>query len=349
MTLNSPSLLADPHRRTGRSIALLGLAAVLLATACGAPSASDLPARPEDPSVAANPANSERVETVSAPVEPAPVIATADDWRIARHKVRWAASEWAAGTDGPNALDYGELVAAIGASFLGTAYVPHTLEVDGPERLVVDLTGLDCVTFIETVLTLAHLARTDPAAAADAQGFENLYARTLIDMRYRSGVLDGYPSRLHYFSDWIADNEAMGLVTNLTQSLGGRLDPEPVDFMSTHPDAYPQLADAAALAAIVAVESRLNSTPRHFIPEGEIATRASGIRTGDIIAATSSVAGLDVAHTGLAVWKDGELHLLHAPLVGKNVQLSASPIADRILRFSGQDGILVARPVDPGL
>ena len=45
---------------------------------------------------------------------------------------------------------------------------------------------------------------------------------------------------------------------------------------------------------------------------------------------------VDIAHTGIAVWRDGELRLLHAPLVGKDVQLSESSLADRIVRIQGQ-------------
>jgi hypothetical protein len=74
---------------------------------------------------------------------------------------------------------------------------------------------------------------------------------------------------------------------------------------------------------------------------------AAGIRDGDVIAATSTVAGLDVAHTGLALWVDGSLHLLHAPLVGDSVEISTVPLAERILSINGQDGILVARPMEP--
>ena len=65
-------------------------------------------------------------------------------------------------------------------------------------------------------------------------------------------------------------------------------------------------------------------------------------------AATSTVAGLDVAHTGLALWVDGTLRLLHAPLVGEAVQISETSLAERILRIDGQDGIIVARPHEPG-
>ena len=84
------------------------------------------------------------------------------------------------------------------------------------------------------------------------------------------------------------------------------------------------------------------------MPEARIAAVADRIRDGDVIAATSTVAGLDVAHTGLALHVDGRLHLLHAPLVGDSVEVSELPLADRILRIEAQDGIMVARPREAG-
>ena len=87
---------------------------------------------------------------------------------------------------------------------------------------------------------------------------------------------------------------------------------------------------------------------RFYIPQEEIAEKAHMIRDGDIIAATSTVPGLDIAHTGIALWRDGELRLLHAPLVGSHVQISDETLAERIRRIDGQDGIMVARPLAPG-
>jgi len=73
---------------------------------------------------------------------------------------------------------------------------------------------------------------------------------------------------------------------------------------------------------------------------------ADHLEDGDIIAATSVVEGLDVAHTGLALWVEGTLRLMHAPLVGDSVQISEVTLAERIQRIEGQDGIIVARPLD---
>ena len=264
-----------------------------------------------------------------------------EDWRIFEEKVREAAS---AGLD---TVPLGTAVAEIGRTFVGTAYVPRTLEAEGPEGLVINFRGLDCVTFVENALALARFVRRGGAARlGDRSAAETEYSRLLTELRYRGGVLDGYPSRLHYFSDWIADNARRGLVVDLGDRLGGDRDLEPVDFMSTHPEAYRQLADPTALEAVRETEAALTAAGRTYVPEERIADVAADIRDGDVIAATSTVAGLDVAHTGLALWVGDALHLLHAPLVGDSVEISTVPLAERISSIAGQDGILVARPVE---
>ena len=301
-----------------------------------------------------------------------PTSGTPRDWEIAREHFVWARGQR---TDADPR--FGDLLARIGERFVGTPYQPHTLEVPGPERLVINLEALDCVTFVENVLTLARLAWTAPPGLADSPagsadnpagladdpagftdnpagladdpaGFQAAFRDELTRIRYRGGTLDGYASRLHYFSEWIADNEAAALVESVSRELGGARDASPIDFMSNHPDAYRQLADPATLDEIARIEDRLAAVARFYIPEGEIAAKAHLILDGDIIAATSTVAGLDIAHTGIAVWRDGDLRLLHAPLVGSHVQLSEESLAERILRIEGQDGIMVARPIAPG-
>ncbi len=104
--------------------------------------------------------------------------------------------------------------------------------------------------------------------------------------------------------------------------------------------------DAANLARVREAEIALTAAGRTYVPEARIPQAAPRIQDGDIIAATSTVAGLDVAHTGLALWVEGALHLLHAPLVGDSVEVSTVPLAERIQSITGQDGILVARPID---
>ncbi len=71
-----------------------------------------------------------------------------------------------------------------------------SLEKDGDEQLVINLTGLDCTTFLENSLALARCIKKGTTSFED-------YLEELQFIRYRDGVIDGYTSRLHYFSDWI--------------------------------------------------------------------------------------------------------------------------------------------------
>jgi N-acetylmuramoyl-L-alanine amidase-like protein len=261
------------------------------------------------------------------------------DWRVLDNKVRWAVAQRL------DTLPLGTAIARLGETFVGTTYTPGTLEAPGPERVIINLRELDCVTFIENMLALTRFIRRDGVAAlADRRAAEARYARYLEDIRYRGGHLDGYASRLHYFSEWLSDNAHRGRLKLLARKLGGVRDPEPLSFMSTHPAAYRQMADPGVPAAIRAMQQRLNTGPsRWYIPEARIASVAAQIHDGDLIAVTSTLPGLDVAHTGIALWKDGQLHLLHAPLVGKSVEISVLPLAQRILDLKTQDGIMVAR------
>lgn len=265
-----------------------------------------------------------------------------EDWEIFRGKAEWA---WGQGLD---TLPIGDAMARLGRTFVGTAYVPQTLEAEGPEHLVIDFRGLDCVTFVENVFALSRFIRVHPPEMlVDRGAAETQYEALLTEIRYRNGVIDGYPSRLHYFTDWIADNARRGLVRDVTEELGGVLDSESINFMTTHVEAYRQLSEPGNVAKVEDAEVRLSAAGRYYIPQDRIADVAEGIHDGDIIAATSTVPGLDVAHTGLALWVDGTLRLMHAPLVGDSVQISDVTLAERIRGISGQDGVIVARPLEP--
>ena len=284
------------------------------------------------------------VAIADAQTGPTTLPGTEADWTIVQDKTRWAVEQ------GYSELSIGELVVRIGETFVGTPYAPYTLEAPGEEGLVIELEELDCVTFVENVLALARLVQTVPdelLVARTGDGQRRVFSRQLENIRYRGGVLEQYPSRLHYFSEWISDNDEMGLVRDVSQELGGIAEDEPIDFMTTHPDSYRQIReDPAFLAELKEVEASLNAQPRYYIPQDRIALVEDRIQDGDIIAATSSVAGLDIAHTGIALWKDGRLHLLHAPLAGGVVQISEVPLAERIQRIGGQDGVMVARPLE---
>ena len=136
---------------------------------------------------------------VAAPPVDVPIEAQPRDSVIVEEKLAWARAQHL------DTLPIGEIMARIGRTIVGMPYVPATLEVPGPERLVVNLREFDCVTFVENTLALARVVRS-------GQGGYDAFKRELLRIRYRGGKLEGYPSRLHYFSDWIADYQAKGIV-----------------------------------------------------------------------------------------------------------------------------------------
>src|SRR5262245_60336729 len=136
------------------------------------------------------------------------------DWRVLDSKVRWAIAQRL------DTLPLGTAIARLGETFVGTTYTPGTLEAPGPEHLVIDLHEFDCVTFIENMLALTRFIREDGVKAlANRAAAEARYAGYLEELRYRGGTLDGYASRLHYFSEWLGDNAARGKLELLTRSL----------------------------------------------------------------------------------------------------------------------------------
>lgn len=139
---------------------------------------------------------------------------------------------------------------------LGTPYVAHTLEGDR-EYLSINVDQLDCTTFVETLAALTKAAKAkSPSWYA--------YASALESIRYHSGHIDGYASRLHYISAWIIENANRGNFTEITSSLPhSEYLTKTINYMSTHRDSYPALADSATFEGIRNLEAGYN---RHMYP-----------------------------------------------------------------------------------
>ena len=237
-----------------------------------------------------------------------------------------------------NASSMGNRIIAVGTSFLGTPYVEKTLEVGEKETLVINLKGFDCTTFVENVLAFATTLNTDEKLFTE-------FTKNLETIRYRNGDLDGYPSRLHYFTDWIRDNEKIGLVKDITPDLDGRTLEKPINFMGTHRELYPFLKDDENFKRIQETEAELAKEVLCYLPQNEIQNQEHQIQPGDIIALATSIKGLDVTHTGFAIKQpNGRIHLLHASSSGE-VKITKEPLADYLKNIKSNIGILVARPL----
>ena len=230
----------------------------------------------------------------------------------------------------------GEVITNIGTYFLGFPYVGKSLETEGEETLVINLREFDCFTFVENVVVLAKLIKKGKYAFED-------YGAALERIRYRNGLLKGYSSRLHYFSDWIFDNEKKGNVKDITGEIGGTPFLKEINFMTRHRANYSGLNNDKSYREMRVVEKNLSGRSMYQVQKNELRQRGSAIKDGDLIAATTSIEGLDVVHVGLAVRVRGKIHLLHASEVEKEIVISDDTLYRYLSKRKTMTGIMVGR------
>ena len=230
------------------------------------------------------------------------------------------------------------LIAEIGSWFLQTPYVEKTLELPGREKLVVNLMGLDCTTFVETVVALARIATLGDFTV-------EAYERELELIRYHQGKLGEYPSRLHYFSDWIFQNQEKGILLDVTKEIGGKRYENSPSFMSSNTKFYAQLSNPDYVAALRETEAAIGERAYYYIPKADISKYEVEIQSGDLIAITTSIPNLDIVHVGFAIEKEGRIHLLHASTGSMVVEVSERPLHDYLSTNKSQSGIIVSRLV----
>lgn len=226
--------------------------------------------------------------------------------------------------------------------FLGVPYVAHTLEINDDEQLVVNTRQLDCTTLVETVTALTLCAYRNLYSWHD-------YLNALVSMRYRNGIIEDYTSRIHYFTEWITSNTKTGIVTEIQE-------PDPpfsavqqvsVNFMSTHPDSYKALRQHPEyIGRICQMEQQVSNQRFRYIPKSatrDYAVLRKAVADGDIIAITCRKKGLDIAHLGFAVWKNGRLHLLNASQLHGKVVEEPKTLYDYLQEHPTHTGIRIIR------
>ena len=118
--------------------------------------------------------------------------------------------------------------------------------------------------------------------------------------------------------------------------------------MSTHPESYRQIRENETVRKqIEQIENEISARTTYYIPKNHVAKISDKIQNGDILGITTSIEGIDTSHTGIAVWQNKKLHLMHAPLAGKEVQISETNLHDYLAFNKRQTGIMIARPLEP--
>lgn len=230
------------------------------------------------------------------------------------------------------------LIVKIGTFFKETPYVAQTLETE-KEQLVINLREMDCTTFAESCLAISKTIKSNE------HSFEK-FSEELQKIRYRDGKIEGYPSRLHYFSDWIYENHQKEIIRSASKEIAQIPYENKVNFMSTHPESYQQLKYNAELIEIIAnQEKQISEREEYYIPENRISEFENRLMDGDIIGITTGIKGLDISHVGILVRKAGRIHIMHASSKAEKVILSEETLEEYLLNGKTVTGIMVARPL----
>lgn len=214
--------------------------------------------------------------------------------------------------------DPGERVAFISGQFLGTAYQENTLIGDQhtAEELVIDLSGLDCFTFLDYVEAM-RLSR----AFSDFQD-------RLKQVRYR-GDLISYRARNHFFTDWTEYRSAF--VRDATKEIGMGKAKKVQKTLNRKDD------KTLFLHGVAPVDRTIT-----YIPTDEIdAPMLQNLKTGDYAGIYSEKTGLDVSHVGIVIRKGTSILLRHAASAKELRKITDQDLQEYI---SNKPGLIILRP-----
>lgn len=180
----------------------------------------------------------------------------------------------------------------LSGKFLGTPYAGNTLggASGETERLTVDLSGVDCFTYIDYVESLR------------LSGSFGEFKRNLVKTRYKDGAVR-WENRKHFFSDWVNGDDKNA--RDVTRETGGDATVTVTKELNRKTDGSLWLPGLAAVKRDVS-----------YVPSGKLSPPVlQEIKTGDYLGIYSDKDGLDVSHTGIAIRKNGAVYLRHASTV----------------------------------
>lgn len=192
---------------------------------------------------------------------------------------------------------------------------------------LIDLTRVDCVTFVEQTLALALSNNYDTA-------FE-----TLQKIRYKSAEIK-IEKRNHYFmADWVINNH--WLVNDVTKNIGGDL-AKPLTRTISHEKFFAN----SVYQGIKAQEPDRNITI-NYIPKDKLSLIADKLQSGDIAAFVINSEGIFVSHTGLIIKnKAGDIFFRNATSIGQKqvVDLPYEQLIEYLKNSKRNMGLVFIRP-----
>jgi len=220
--------------------------------------------------------------------------------------------------------------------YVGTPYVAGTLDQNEEEKLICSSDAFDCVTFVEYVLALSLYQVEKPH-------WNTSFEANVQKLRYRQGEINGYLSRIHYFSEWIQQNTQWPFLNEISQKLGGKPHKKTINFMTNNATKYPLIKSDKDIKKMADYEKSISLDSFYYIPKERVLSIQHQLKDGDIIAITTDIGGLDIVHTGFIKISNGKAHLLHASLSSGKVEVSTLPLDKYLSKIKKQNGIRVIR------
>lgn len=238
----------------------------------------------------------------------------------------------------PQGRSTAEIIIAAAKYLLGTPYVASTLE-EVPERLIINLHQTDCILFAESCLGFAITVKSKNPTFSH-------FREVIKSLRYRDGIVNGYTSRIHYTSEWMAQAFEKGYLTDMSKLWCNAIAPNKFAYMSRNPEKYKQLAgNKNNVDKIKAIENRLNGEIFYYIPKERVESILPNLQSGDIVGFNTTTEGIDISHVGIIYVENGRVGFIHASYTEKKVVIEKRTLLEYINSFSTNNGIRIARPI----
>jgi hypothetical protein len=189
---------------------------------------------------------------------------------------------------------------------------------------------------VETVLALTKCATAGKLSRSE-------FRKNLKLIRYRQGNINGYSSRLHYFTDWLRDNEKKTLLKDVSRQFHAVAQRKKINYMTINRASYPALKNENEFQKMRLIEKKLSRKVFHIISKDKVSPQKTIIKNGDVIAFATKDEGLDMAHAGFAIWQEKNLHLLHASSKESGVVISKKTLVAYLKSNKKFTGITIAR------
>jgi hypothetical protein len=214
--------------------------------------------------------------------------------------------------------DAGKRIAFLSKPFLEVNYSESTLigDVHTEEICVIDLSGVDCFTYLDYVEAM-RLSSTFDA-----------FIENVKKVRYRSGRAS-FDERNHFFTDWPEFNS--DLVVDVTEKAGGG---RVLKVQKT----LNQKQDKTYFVKGLSPQQRnIAYIPSKAIDDDLL----KRIQTGDYLGIYTNEQGLDVSHIGILIRETGNITFRHA-------SSRHGKVMDQDFRkyISDRPGIIIVRPKD---